>query len=84
MAKYRRPAMMQTGRLTADWWLTCGACGKGEYFDARTTQRIQAAKLARKAGWRELSIENDLGGWICPDCMAKAATPPAPAEDGAA
>lgn len=82
MAKYKRPEMMQVGTLKADWRLTCGACGKEVCFDATTTQRTRAAKLARKYGWRELSIEYGGGGWVCPDCMAK--YNPAPARDAAA
>jgi hypothetical protein len=74
MIKLKRPDLTDVGLLRANWWLTCGACSKGEYLDAQTNQAIRAAKLARKAGWRNLHIENGVGGWVCPDCMAKANT----------
>lgn len=74
MAKLKRPAFFETGRLNADWWLSCGVCGTHEYFDAPTTRRLHTERLARKAGWREFSIEWGIGGWVCPRCMSKSGT----------
>ena len=50
------------GRLTAEWWMSCGGCNC-ENATAERTQ-AKAAETMRAAGW----VNTSARGWVCPKC----------------